>query len=184
MLQVKFDATALKRQIEGIQEKIGTGARVAAQAGAEVFYKEVRMRVPVKSGNLYGSIYQKYIPELSTEGKRAVYHISWRKGYQGKAMSSFPIANHGQLLEYGWVQRYVMGKDDAGNFTGPLVRPEMRGKPKPRRNASQAVKDAYWVPLAVPIQHAPRSFLRNSYEAKKQAALDAAVAAMQKHLRT
>ena len=60
-----------------------------------------------------------------------------------------------------------MGKD--GNMY-TAVRPEARGKPKPRRGASQAVKDAYYVPLAAPRQVPAFSFVRRAEVKFPQAA--------------
>ena len=184
MLSASFDVAGLSAHFDRLNEAIGTGVRVAAQAGAQVFYDEVKLRAAKnrKSGRLADSIYQKFVPELSTEGLSARYHISWRKSYMGEEkVGGLVSAPHGQLIEYGWYQRYVMGKVD-GKYTGPMVRPEKVGTPKPKRRASQAEKDAYWIPLPTPIKHAPKSFLRSSYEAKKAEAVQAAVDAMQEHV--
>lgn len=112
--------------------------RPAAQAGAQVFYNQVRAnvgRLGRITGNLARSIYQVYSADNSRPGV-AQYHISWN---QRKAP-------HGHLVEFGHVQRYVVYIDKRGQWK-TLVRPEMRGKPRPKRSASQAVKDAYYVPL-------------------------------------
>jgi hypothetical protein len=45
----------------------------------------------------------------------------------------------------------------------------MQGKPKPRRGAPQAVKDAYYVPLAAPQQIAAQPFVRSAADAFPQA---------------
>ena len=111
--------------------------RPAAQAGAQVLYDEVRMRVPQSaegvahmfknksggrylyySGDLKKAIYQKHSPESSVNGAH-VYHVSWRKTGPG-------AVPYGYMVEYGTAK--------------------WKGKP----------------------------FLRPAYEAKKQAALDAA----------
>ena len=111
--------------------------RPAAQAGAQVLYDEVRVRVPQSaegvahifknksggrylyySGDLKKAIYQKHSPEYSIDGAH-VYHVSWRK-------SGVDGVPYGYMVEYGTAK--------------------WKGKP----------------------------FLRPAYEAKKQAALDAA----------
>ena len=126
---------AMLDQLPGaIQEK---AIRPAAQAGAQVLYDEVRMRVPQSaegvahmfknksggrylyySGDLKKAIYQKHSPESSVNGAH-VYHVSWRKTGPG-------AVPYGYMVEYGTAK--------------------WKGKP----------------------------FLRPAYEAKKQAALDAA----------
>lgn len=56
-----------------------------------------------------------------------------------------------------------------------VARPEMKGKPKPKYNAPQAQKDAYWMPRKDgPVFHPAKSFLRSGYEAKKAEAVEAA----------
>lgn len=59
-----------------------------------------------------------------------------------------------------------MGKD--GNWY-TAVRPNMIGKPKPSRKASQSVKDAYYVPLPTPRQVAARPFIRPAMQKQAQA---------------
>lgn len=86
--------------------------RPAAQAGAQVFYDEVLLRVPVatktvtrKSGKVIApgalkrSIYQAYSADNSTD-RSATYHISWNARK----------APHGHLIENGHWMR-VVGKD-------------------------------------------------------------------------
>lgn len=181
MLKVEFDMTGLNAQLDALQAKVKTAIRPAAHAGSEVLYNEVRARVPYDHGNLLASIYQKHTASPSAEGIFSSYAISWRKGRGrggvktlGDGLSGLPVAFHGQLIEYGWVQRYAMHQGDDGQWY-TLVKPSMRNKPPPRARASQAAKDAYYVlRKGGPIVHAPRSFLRASYEARKTAALAAA----------
>lgn len=140
-------------------------ARPAAFAGIEVLYNEVKAnvaRVGRKSGNLANSIYRAYSKDKSGKGN-ATYHTSWRvgrlKGPDGKVVAS-ASAPHGQLVEFGHIQRYVVYINKRGEWK-TAVRPEMRGKPRPKRNASQAEKDAYYVPLkGGPKQVGASPFLR------------------------
>ncbi|MBD8531573.1 HK97 gp10 family phage protein [Massilia sp. CFBP 13647] len=145
-------------------EATEVGARPAAQAAAQVLYDEVRRNVAangMKTAKLYYSIYQVYSQSRSKPGL-ATYQISWNR----------KKAPHGHLVEYGHIQRYVtyVGRD--GNYY-TAVRPEMRGKPKPKGRASQAAKDAYYIPLATPKQVAAKSFVRKAVS-KAEAAADAA----------
>ena len=192
MLSVKFDANALDRTFEGMTGAIEAAIRPAAAAGAKVFYDEVKLRAAKNdkgtgNGRLAASIYRKYVPEASVDGKRATYYISWRKGTSKQAnadrkagKAGLPTAFHGQLIEYGWVQRYKTYEENGVWYTA--VRPEMRGQPKPKRSAPQSVKDKYYVLRDTPIQHAPRSFLRGSYEAKKAEAITAVQSELYKRI--
>ena len=127
------------------KEKIQAAVRPAAQAGAQVLYEAVksnagRNKKPgnLEPGNLERSIYQKFSESNSTELK-ATYHISWNQ----------TKAPHGGLLEYGHIQRYKVYVGSNGNWY-TAVRRSMQSKPKPKRNAPQSVKDAYYVPLPTP----------------------------------
>lgn len=128
--------------------------RPAAQAGAQVFYDQVVANVAGlgrQTGNLAKSIYQVYSRDNSHKA-RAEYHVSWNRRK----------APHGHLVEYGHVQRYVVYIDKRGEWK-TLVRPSMVGKPKPKRNAPLAVKDAYYVPLkGGPRIVGAKSFIRRA----------------------
>lgn len=142
--------------------------RPAAQAGAQVFYDLVKANVAKvgrKTGNLAGSIYQVYSRDNSSKAV-AQYHVSWNQ----------KKAPHGHLVEFGHVQRYVVYIDKRGQWK-TLVRPEMRGKPRPKRSAPLAVKDAYYVRLkGGPKLVGARSFMRSTdTPASRRAARNAMV---------
>ena len=192
--KVSFDLPSIKAQTERMRQIVENSVVFATQAGAQVFYDEVKTRAYAisDSARLASSIYQYRVKEEQRPGY-AQYKISWRKGKSKtrlgvvktdgeKAIDKLPIAAHGQLIEYGYIQRYASYVGSDGQWH-TAVRPEMRGKPKPKRNASLAVKDAYYVlRKGGPVQHAPRSFLRAGYEAAKGRALEAARKAMQKRI--
>ncbi|RZI62441.1 MAG: HK97 gp10 family phage protein [Rubrivivax sp.] len=142
-------------------------ARPAAQAGAQVLYDAVKRNVSAlgrKTGKLEGSIYQKFSDELSRGGRR-VYRISWNA----------KKAPHGHLVEFGFLQSYVMYQGNDGRVR-PLVRPGMEGLPRPGRWATRAEKDAYYVPLpGGPKQRPGKAFVRSaaSQFPKAQAAMEA-----------
>ena len=92
--------------------------RPSAQAGAQVFYDQVKLNVRGigrKTGNLDSSIYQVYSRDNSNKA-RAEYHISWNR----------KKAPHGHLVEFGHLQRYVTYIDKRGQwrtlFCGPAHR--------------------------------------------------------------
>ncbi|OJW83814.1 MAG: hypothetical protein BGO66_17620 [Alicycliphilus sp. 69-12] len=94
--------------------------RPVAQAGAQVFYDRVKLNVAGMgkvSGNLDRAIYQKYLPEFSVEGQKALYRVSW----------NVTKAPHGRLLEHGWVQKYARFINSKGewktNKNKPLATP-------------------------------------------------------------
>lgn len=181
--KVSFNLPAIQEQTDYLRHVIESSVIAATQAGAQVFYDEVKGRAAglANTGSLARSIYQYRNKEEKRPG-HAQYKISWRKGGKKKdasasenqAMAGLPIAAHGQLVEYGYIQRYASYVGSDGQWH-TAVRPSMRGKPAPKRSASQAAKDAYYVPRpGGPVQHLPRSFLRAGYEAAKSRAVEAA----------
>ncbi|WP_375577108.1 HK97-gp10 family putative phage morphogenesis protein [Paracidovorax oryzae] len=90
MISIQFDHTRIGKRLDKLTEAASKAARPAAQAGAQVFYDEVRKRAPVSGkahstkgkkqtyqpGNLRDSIYQAFMREQSGEGS-ARYRISW-----------------------------------------------------------------------------------------------------------
>lgn len=99
---VKFDAAAFDAELDDIVQASDKAVRPAAQAGAQVLYDEVLLRVPLAAearkyrgkvyqpGALKRSIYQKYSDDKSSQA-RAEYHVSWNNRK----------APHGHLIEFG-----------------------------------------------------------------------------------
>ena len=100
---IKFDTSGISAALDQLGDGIKDQVRPAAQAGAQVLYDEVLLRVPVSKktrktkrgevippGTLKGSVYQAFSADNSNEG-RATYHISWNA----------KKAPHGHLVEYG-----------------------------------------------------------------------------------
>jgi len=84
-----FDASDIIEQLDQLVDDARTLIRPAAQAGAEVYYQEVRSRVPVATktvkmksgfeihpGALRAAIYQAFSADNSGPA-RATYHVSW-----------------------------------------------------------------------------------------------------------
>lgn len=150
---ITVDLPDLNSYLDEKNEQVLAAARPAAQAGIQVLYDAIRVNVSAlgkKTGNLAASIYQAYSENNSGDG-RATYHTSWNA----------KKAPHGHLVENGHLQRYKVYVGSDGKWY-TAVRPSMRDKPKPRRTASQSVKDAYYVPLATPKQVAAQSFVRRA----------------------
>lgn len=158
---IRADMSAFDRFIDQLGTDVEEAARPAAQAGAQVLYEEVKRNVSSMrkvTGNLERSIYQAFSRDQSGPG-RATYHIGWNSRK----------APHGHLLEYGYMQRYVMVKFNDGTIR-PAVRPGMDGRLSPGRNASLAQKDAYYIPLPGGPRHiAARSFVRRAASATPRA---------------
>lgn len=166
-LTMKIDSQALDELLDSIEGLADEAVRPAAQAMAQVFYDEVKRNVAKIgrfTGNLDKGVYQAYSDSNSNQTK-ATYHVSWNA----------KKAPHGHLVEWGHIQRYAVYIDRNGDYK-TAIRPEARGKPKPKRNASQAEKDAYYVPLKAPRQVAAQPFIRPALNSR---VIDMAVAAAQ-----
>jgi hypothetical protein len=172
MSMLSVDMASLDAMLDAMGDRADAAARPAAQAASQVLYDEVKRNVsviPQKTGRLSQAIYQVYSVSNSGDG-RATYHISWNNRK----------AKHGHLVEFGHVARYVtyVGKD--GNFY-TAKRPESRGKPKPGRGATQAEKDAYYVPLPAPKHTRAIAFVRRA-QVKFPQALAAAADVLQREI--
>lgn len=152
-----MDTSGLEALLDELGEEAEEAIRPAAQAGAQVLYNQVKANVAALgrvTGNLDRSIYQVY-SETKSGPLLAAYDVSW----------NHKKAPHGHLVEYGYLQRYRYRPDGMG----PMVRPGMEDKPKPRRRASQAEKDAYYVTLDQPRQVPGKAFVRRAESAFDQA---------------
>jgi hypothetical protein len=173
---IRPDRANIAAVMDRLRDNMAKAVRPAAQAGAQVIYDAVKLNVSKLgkySGNLQAAVYQAYSKENSVPNIKATYHISWNAAK----------APHGQLVEFGHIQRYAsyIGKD--GNWY-TAVRPSMRGKPRPGRRASQAVKDAYYVTLANgPRQVPAKPFVRPALD-HAAAAVDAIEATLVEHINT
>lgn len=140
MLQLDVDTSAINAIVEEFKAVAQTAVRPAAQAGAQVFYEQVRMNVMgrpySKTGNLLGAIYQVYSQDNSRDGV-ATYHVSWNK----------KRAPHGQLVEFGYLQKYQVVFD-------------------PQTGRFRSLKNR---PLAAPRQVPARPFLRPALSAEPRA---------------
>ena len=189
--KVSFNLPAVLEQTDYLRHVVESAVIPAIQAGAQVLYDEVKGRASgiSKSGNLPRAIYQ-YRDKDEQRPGHASYKISWRKGGKSKgeagAAIGLPIAAHGILLEYGYIQRYVSYVGSDGQWytqRKPGIKgkvPRYKGSKTP--GARQAYYDKFYVLRETPVQHAPRSFLRAGFEAAKGRALDAARMEMQKQI--
>lgn len=155
------DLSGLDRMIDALGTDVEDAVRPAAQAGAQVLYDAVRRNVSgigTVTGKLGRSIYQVY-SKSSSGPARATYHVSW----------NHIKAPHGHLVEFGHIQRYRVYRGNDGK-TRLMVRPGMESARKPRRNASQAEKDAYYIPLPDgPRQVPAKPFIRPAFDKVGQA---------------
>lgn len=160
-----IDLSDVESLFEDLGDVAEETARPAAQAAAQVFYDAAKsnvVRIKKHSGKLAEALYQVYSQAYSGPG-RATYHISW----------NHTKAPHGGLVEYGHWQRYVV----VNTKNGPrnAVRPEKQGQRKPRRGASQAEKDAFYVPRpGGPIYVPGKAFMRRAANAGGAAMLASA----------
>ncbi|MNS19685.1 hypothetical protein D3C72_514080 [compost metagenome] len=170
---ISADLSSLDRLLDQLGDEVEAATRPAAQAAAQVLYDEVKRNVAgigKVTGNLERSIYQAFSASNSASGK-ATYHVSW----------NHRKAPHGWLVENGHMQRYRSYQDNQGRVR-TMVRPGMDGTLRPGRRASQAEKDAYYVPLPGGPRHvAARPFVRPA-QASFPKALEAAEAELLKRI--
>lgn len=88
---------SLAEKIKALGKGAEEALRPAAQAGAQVFYDEMRQRVPVAEGVLRDSIYQFHLDRKSTEQKHT-YVVGPNKSK----------APHWHLVEFGHWQPYAV----------------------------------------------------------------------------
>lgn len=153
---IGVDTASLDALLNELDDDLEAAVRPAAQAGSQVLYDQVNTNVAglgKVTGNLASAIYQAYSADKSGPLK-ATYHVSWNASR----------APHGHLVEYGYKRRYRVVVDKAGNWK-TAIRPEAQGKPKPKRRASQAVKDAYYQTLPTPVHVPGKAFVRSAQSA-------------------
>lgn len=133
VINIAFDFSKLSSKLDRLAKIVTQGARPAAQAGAQVFYDEMKQRAStqgsegeysapgaapfVQSGKLRDAIYQAFV-EKESGYLNAVYRISWAK----------KKAPHGHLLENGTSRMAAR----------PFLRPSYDAK---RSEAIRAVND-------------------------------------------
>lgn len=102
MLSLEFDFSKLAAKLDNITTAAEKATRPAAQSGAQVFYDEVKQRVPMSAkphksgkktynpGTLRRAVYQAFAERESGDG-RAMYRVSWNKTH----------AFYGRFVEFG-----------------------------------------------------------------------------------
>ena len=102
MISIAFDFSKLAAKLDNITQAAAKAVRPAAQSGAQVFYDEVKQRVPMSAkphksgkktynpGTLRKAIYQAFADKESGDGK-AMYRVSWNKTH----------AFYGRFVEFG-----------------------------------------------------------------------------------
>lgn len=102
MISASFDFSKIAAKLDAITKAAGKATRPAAQDGAQVFYDEMKLRVPVSAkphksgkktynpGTLRKAIYQAYAEKESGDSK-STYRVSWNKSH----------AFYGRFLEFG-----------------------------------------------------------------------------------
>ena len=102
MISIAFDFSKLTAKLDNITKAAEKATRPAAQAGAQVFYDEVKQRVPISAkphksgkktynpGTLRKAIYQAFADKESGKDK-AMYRVSFNKTH----------AFYGRFVEFG-----------------------------------------------------------------------------------
>ena len=115
-VSIQFDAANALAGLDALESKALAAVRPAAQAGAQVFYNEVKLNVSKigkVTGNLDASIYQVFSEDNSSK-TRATYHISWNT----------KKAPHGHLVEFGHIQTRKVYLKDGQWYTSPEKLPQ------------------------------------------------------------
>lgn len=118
-VSIQFDCDAALAGLDEIAAVAGAQVRPAAQAAADVLYREAKARVPVSehahwfhgthqkyffpAGTLRDSIYQVYSKDNSVDQQHATYHVAW---------------NH-QKAPYGFMVEYGTSRAPAHPFLRP-----------------------------------------------------------------
>lgn len=102
MISIAFDFSKIAAKLDNITTAAEKATRPAAQSGAQVFYDEVKQRVPMSAkphksgkktynpGTLRRAVYQAFAERESGDG-RAMYRVSWNKTH----------AFYGRFVEFG-----------------------------------------------------------------------------------
>ena len=102
MISIAFDFSKIAAKLDNITAAAEKATRPAAQSGAQVFYDEVKQRVPMSAkphksgkktynpGTLRRAVYQAFADRESGDG-RAMYRVSWNKTH----------AFYGRFVEFG-----------------------------------------------------------------------------------
>jgi hypothetical protein len=163
VINITFDQSGLNAELDRISKAARDQTRPAAQAGAQVFYDEMKARAPesdaphffygsaskraatrkiyrFEPGALKAAIYQVFSRSESTD-ERSVYHIAW----------NHRKVPYGFMYEYGHIQtrKVYQGSDGLWYTSKALL-----------EDGPQVVK--------------PEPFLRPSYDAAASRALSAA----------
>jgi hypothetical protein len=167
-IKIVVDTRRLQRKLKDIWEQGELAARPAAQAGAQVFYDEVKLRAPVSEaphffygrvskdggtrtiypfdpGDLKKSIYQTFSKDNSNK-TRATYHIAW----------NHQTVPYGFMVEFGHIQtrKVYIGSDGLWYTSkdllddGPKVvkpRPFLRPSADAMRGEAIEAANARWI---------------------------------------
>lgn len=146
-VDMEADASGAIAGLARLEDLVKTKVlRSGAFAGANVFYLEMRMRVPVREGGLYGSIYQWHDDKSTPDLQRYFVGPNKRK------------APHWYFTEYGhWLyNRQINGRwqrsKESKNARGPGAHTLPGALPKP-----------VWVP--------PQPYVRPTWESKRKIAI-------------
>lgn len=149
-ISLGIDLSKLNAYLDDLESEVGEAVRPAAQAAAQVFYNLAKQNVNAigrKTGNLAGSIYQKYSPEQSVPGQVASYNVSWNV-HSGKQIKRAP---HGHLVEYGHIMRYKTIIATSGPKKGQWVTIKSQPIPPRQVGARPFMRPAYYQGLEAAV---------------------------------
>jgi HK97 gp10 family phage protein len=118
MFKVDTDFGGVFDALDGIVEASAEAVRPAAQAGAETFYLEVLLRVPVslKDHTFYGT-HAKY--KFSAGALRRSVYQTYSKDHSGYDKATYHVAWNHQKAPYGFMVEFGTSRAPAHPFLRP-----------------------------------------------------------------
>jgi HK97 gp10 family phage protein len=138
--RIEFDVTGINAKLDQMAVGMAEKVRPAAQAAAQVFYDEARLRVPVslKGHWFYGTSFkktgQKYYFEPESL-KAAIYQV-FSKDNSDEKKSTYHIAWNHKKVPYGFMVEFGTSRAPAH----PFLRPSFDAR---ARDAIEAGKARY-----------------------------------------
>jgi hypothetical protein len=150
MIKAKFDLGGANGVLDGLQQRVNAAVRPAAQAGAQVFVDEAKARAPVSEPHI-GRGGKEYPGGTLKAAIYQVYSVSHSDAKHATYHVSWNAkkAPHGHFIEHGHWQTHQAIKTSSGRWI-----------------SGAKLEQPRWIPA--------RPFIRPAYDAKLQAAINAA----------
>ena len=123
MVRIDFDFTEITSKLEAAKVAAVTSVRPAVQEGAQIYYDEMRVRVPVhtKGHWFHGTSFQKNGKKYWFNAgslKSAIYQV-YSKDNSGEAKATYHVAWNHKKVPYGFMVEYGTSRTPAHPFLRP-----------------------------------------------------------------